>query len=148
MLLTKPTSVPAATAAAMDDINPQRVVVIGGQSAVSDSVARQLAGMTTTGSMQRVAGANRYETAANLAAYYPTGLDVVYVATGSNYPDALAGSARAGSQGGPMLLTTRWSLPEETEAALQRLRPQRIVVVGGTDAVSDTVLALLRNYTS
>lgn len=148
MLLTKPTSVPAATAAAMDDINPQRVVVIGGQSAVSDSVAQQLAGMTTTGSVQRVAGANRYETAANLAAYYPTGLDVVYVATGSNYPDALAGSARAGSQGGPMLLTTRWSLPEETEAALQRLRPQRIVVVGGTDAVSDTVLALLRSYTS
>ena len=42
-----------------------------------------------------------------------------------------------------MLLTTRDTLPAETKTELQRLRPGRIVVLGGTGAVSNAVAAAL-----
>jgi putative cell wall-binding protein len=96
--------------------------------------------MTTTGNMQRVAGDDRYDTAAKMAAYYPKGLEVVYVSTGKDYPDALAGSARAGYNDGPMVLTRTDSLPAPTLEVLQSLDPERIVVIGGNAAVSAKVL--------
>lgn len=140
VLLTKKNQLPPETVGAMTALRPQRVVVLGGQSAVSTAVANQLAGLTTTGDLQRVAGANRYETAADLASYYPPGLDVVYVSTGADYPDALAGGARAGTNSGPMVLTQTATLPKATRDVLSDLKPRRIVVVGGKSAVSDKVL--------
>lgn len=140
VLLTRQDSVPSETVSAMQAIRPQRVVVLGGAEAVSDPVANQLKNLTVTKNLQRVYGSDRYETAAELAAYYPTGLDVVYVSTGRDYPDALSGSARAGVTEGPMLLTRTDSLPDATRAVLNDLKPGAIVVVGGKSAVSQKVL--------
>jgi hypothetical protein len=71
---------------------------------------------------------------------------VVYVATGENFPDALGASAAAAVQGGPVLLVTRTSIPAETKAELNRLKPDVIYVAGGTMVVSDTVFNALKNY--
>ncbi|HEU0236863.1 MAG TPA: cell wall-binding repeat-containing protein, partial [Candidatus Limnocylindrales bacterium] len=55
----------------------------------------------------RYAGSDRYATAAAIsAAHYAPGVAVAYVATGANFPDALAGAAVAGNLGGPLLLVT------------------------------------------
>ncbi len=88
----------------------------------------------------RLAGANRYATAAAISTWaYPFGADVVYVATGRNFPDALGGGAAAAAEGGPLLLVDRDFVPPETAAELNRLAPSRIVVLGGTGAVSPGV---------
>jgi peptidoglycan-N-acetylglucosamine deacetylase len=68
---------------------------------------------------------------------------VTYIASGAGFPDALAAGAVAGGAGGPLLLTRTGELPDATLAALLRLRPQRIVVLGGASVVGDTVLAAL-----
>ncbi len=146
LLLTQAASIPQATRDAMTRLRPGRVVVLGSTSVVSDAVARALQGMTTTGNLQRVGGTDRYDTAARLAGYYPTGAKVAYVATGENFPDALAGAALAGRDQAPLLLTAKWSLPTTTASALARLRPARIVVFGSTGAVSQTVASQLARY--
>lgn len=146
VLLTRADAVPDATAKAMTRLKPGRVVVLGGPSAVSDAVAESLRRMTTTLQMQRVAGRDRYGTAAELAAYYPVGGPVAYVASGAGFPDALSGSALAGRDRAPVLLTQPDALPAATAAALDRLSPSRIVVLGGGGAVSDAVLTALRTY--
>lgn len=146
VLLTRPTDVPSGTVSAMQDINPQRVVVVGNTGSVSDAVAQQLASYTATGGLQRVAGNNQYETAAALASYYPSGVGTVYIATGEVFPDALTAAAAAGNAGGPVLLVTSTSLPSTTATALDRLNPGRIVVVGGTSRVSTAVFEELRQY--
>jgi putative cell wall-binding protein len=64
---------------------------------------------------------------------------VAYVATGTNFPDALAGAAVAGNLGGPLLLVTRDTIPAATAAELSRLKPARIVVLGAAGVVSDAV---------
>jgi spore germination protein YaaH len=90
--------------------------------------------------LTRLAGSDRYATAAAVsAATYAPGVPVVYLATGANFPDALAGAAAAGYQRGALLLVARDSLPAATKAELARLKPARIVVLGSTAAISSAV---------
>jgi hypothetical protein len=90
----------------------------------------------------RIGGADRYATAAAISqAHFATGPAVAFVATGQNFPDALAGAAVAGMLNAPILLVTRDTLPGATAAELARLRPGRIVVLGAAGVVSDGVLA-------
>ena len=74
-------------------------------------------------------------------------VDVVYVATGRNFPDALAGSTLAGALGAPLLtVEPNPPLPQATIDALTALDPDRIVVFGGPGAVSDGVVGALTAY--
>ncbi len=96
--------------------------------------------------VSRLAGADRYTTAADVAGEFPPGLPTAYVATGTDYPDALTGAALAGWQQAPVLLVSPGAVPAPTATALRQLRPGRIVVLGGTGAVSDAVLAALKPF--
>ena len=74
-------------------------------------------------------------------------VEVVYVATGRNFPDALAGSTLAATAGAPLLtVEPNLPLPDTTITALQSLDPDRIVVLGGPVAVSDAVVGALADY--
>lgn len=96
----------------------------------------------------RYAGADRYATAAAIsAASFSPGVPAVYIATGVNFPDALAGAAAAAAENAPTLLVKGTSIPAETRAELGRLKPGRIVILGGTSVVSTTVGSALRAYT-
>lgn len=107
------------------------------------------AGSTVAPGVTRIAGANRYATAAQLAvARFSPGLATAFVVVGTNFPDALAAAPAAASMGAPVLLTQRDALPAETVAALQALRPASIVVVGGPGAVSEAVAMQLGSLTS
>lgn len=89
----------------------------------------------------RYAGADRYATAAAInSANFPTA-SVVFLATGTNFPDALAGAALAGRLGAPLYITTRDCTPTVIHNALQSLSPTSLVVLGGTGAVSDNAAA-------
>jgi hypothetical protein len=95
------------------------------------------------GSVVRLWGSDRYGTAAAVSRDAFAAADVVYVATGVDFPDALVGAAAAGSVDGPVLLVGRTSLPGATRAELARLSPRRIVVVGGPSVVDDAVVRRL-----
>jgi len=98
--------------------------------------------------VSRRSGADRYATAAAVAATYPASVPVAYVATGENYPDAIAGGPAAARDGGPLLLVRRDSIPAATAGQLARLKPGKIVVLGGTGAVSAGVASALAGYTA
>jgi putative cell wall-binding protein len=147
VLLTGTSFLPAATASELARLRPARIVVLGGAGAVSDAVVEKLRPHATTGSVTRLAGGDRYATAAAVsAASFPAGVPVAYVATGRDFPDALAGGVAAARQGGPVLLVTANGVPAATASELNRLRPASIVVLGGTGVVSDAVLAALRGH--
>jgi LAS superfamily LD-carboxypeptidase LdcB/putative cell wall-binding protein len=101
------------------------------------------AGMT----VERIGGADRYMTAAMVSArHFEAGVPAVFVATGANFPDALAGGPAAARGGAPILLVTPREIPAATKAELTRLRPNRIVVLGGAAVVSDAILRALTAY--
>jgi putative cell wall-binding protein len=148
VLLVPPGSLPASTAAELIRLRPARIVVLGGPSSVSEVVRTALRAYTT-GSVDRIGGADRYDTAARVsAATFDPGAPVAFIATGATFPDALAGAAVAGHLGGPVLLTRATALPATTKAELVRLQPSQIVVLGSAASVSDAVLATLHGYTA
>jgi uncharacterized protein YkwD len=96
----------------------------------------------------RVAGANRFATAAALSAtMFAPGVAVAYIAYAYNYPDALAGAAASGALAGPVLLAAQAGpLDPATAAELVRLRPQRIIVLGGGGVIGEAVAWQLAGY--
>jgi putative cell wall-binding protein len=126
-------------------LQPTRVLLLGGTSALSDEVQAELvrAGLD----VERLAGDSRYETAARVSQRaFPSLEPLVYVATGADYPDALAGAAAAGRAGAPVLLVAPDRLPAATADELTRLQPQEVVVLGGPGAVSTRVEQQLAAY--
>lgn len=143
LLLTKATFIPAATAAELSRLKPGRIVILGGSGAVSPTVADQLKAYTS-GSVTRIAGPDRYATAAAISiATFPAGAGTVYVATGTNFPDALAAGAAAARAKAPILLVAAAAVPSSTATELDRLNPTKIVVMGGSGVISDAIVAQL-----
>ncbi len=146
LLLTEPDALPSVVATELTRLRPGRIVVLGGTGVVSSAVQTAL-GAYTTGSVTRLSGASRIETSVAISqASFSPNVPVAYVATGSNFPDALSGAPVAGMQGGPLLLTEPDALPSVVATELTRLRPGRIVVLGGTGVVSDAVKTALAVY--
>ncbi len=141
LLLVPGTYLPSNVRAELDRLNPQRIVVLGGTNVISSGVATALQPLAGSGGVDRLSGSNRYATAVAISKdTYPTpGVPVAYVATGLGFPDALAGAAAAGHANGPLLLVPGTYLPSNVRAELDRLNPQRIVILGGTTVVSSSV---------
>lgn len=141
VLLTKAAGLPSATQAALADLRPDRIVVLGGTVAVSETVEAHLAGyVADPAHVLRIDGPNRYAVSAALASELGPG-DVAYVASGVEWPDGLAGGAAAGTEGAPLLLTKSDDVPTVVMTALREdVRPREIVLLGGTTGVTDAVL--------
>jgi putative cell wall-binding protein len=138
LLLTRPTSLPAATAAELSRIDPDRIIIVGGTAAVSDAVA---SAASVHGPVTRIAGANRYATAAAISSATFDGKVPVLVATGQDFPDAMVASAAAIAGGGPVLLTRTDGVPSSTADELGRLAPASSAVVGGAAVITDRASA-------
>jgi glucose/arabinose dehydrogenase len=112
---------------------------------VSDSVLEQLKPYATQ--VDRIAGTNRYETAAAISrSWFQPDVAYVYVVTGQSFPDALAAGAAAVDRGA-VLLVTHDAIPSATAQELERLTPQEIIVVGGTGVIGAGVETALDEYT-
>lgn len=139
VLLTAGTLLPGSTKDELRRLEPREVVVAGGQSAISRTVVEEI-GRAAGAPVRRVAGLDRYATAADLAVDRFDGpVPVAFVATGIDFPDALAAVPAAVRQGGPVLLAARDTLPQATVDALRALRPEQVVVLGGTQAIGEGV---------
>lgn len=142
ILLTQADNLPAETAYALEELDPAMVTVLGGEEAVSQEVLAEIGQHTEE--VQRVAGQDRYETAALLAETTAPG-ERAMVASGEDFPDALAGSALAGHLGldVPLVLTQPDNLPEVTGAVLADRESATIDVLGGELTVAEDVVLQL-----
>ncbi|UNK47459.1 cell wall-binding repeat-containing protein [Arthrobacter sulfonylureivorans] len=136
VLFVSPNGIPSVVKNELNRLKPRTIYILGGTGAVSSGVKRSLQQIAT---VKRIGGADRYETASNLVDHVWGTAHTIYVASGADYPDALAGGAAAGGQGAPVLMTMPNGLPNPTAATIKRLKPSRVVVLGGTGAVSKKV---------
>lgn len=93
---------------------------------------------------ERLAGADRYATAAEIGGAVAGVGSRVLLATGEAYPDALAAAHLAGARSAPILLVTRTAVPAATADALRDLGATSVTILGGTGAIDETVVAELR----
>ncbi len=94
------------------------------------------ANSTETG---RIAGEDRYQTAAAISQNGWKTADYAVLARGDNYADALCAGTLAMQYGGPILLTNPKSLNDVTLNEIKRLGVKHLVIVGGFGAVSQDI---------
>ncbi|MCS5729037.1 cell wall-binding repeat-containing protein [Herbiconiux moechotypicola] len=94
--------------------------------------------------MMRKGGTDRYEAASVIGEDDLAASGTAYLVSGEKFADALSAGATAAAEGAPILLTRGTELPAVVRAQLSRLKPRKIVVVGGPSSVSEGVLAAVR----
>ena len=141
LLLTAPDRVPDVVADELARLDPDVVVVVGGTRSISPAT-RDALGRAAGAPTRRVAGADRYATAAALARdTHPDGADVVHLATGRTPADALAAAGALARDGAALLLADGDVPGDDVAAELRRLAPDELVVLGGTAAVGEALAA-------
>ncbi len=139
ILLVTTEALPAATAAALSDFTS--AVIIGGEAAVSTAVETAIRAIVGS-DVGRTAGTDRYDTSAKVAqAGIEAGLDadLLWMASGGNWPDALVAGPLAARMGSVMILVHPSSLDGSaaTRTYLTTHTPfTDIDLIGGTAAIS------------
>ncbi|MGD6802104.1 cell wall-binding repeat-containing protein [Rossellomorea aquimaris] len=90
--------------------------------------------------VSRLAGNSRYETAAMISKKgWKDGADIVVLARGDSYPDALSGVPLAKDQDAPLLLTSPDELHYFAKKEIKRLNPSMVILLGGEQAIGTSI---------
>jgi putative cell wall-binding protein len=143
LLLTDRNALPTATISAITSGKPAKVVILGGEAVIDPAVLSQVHLLVPGATVERWWGPDRYATAAAISSNtYLQGATTAYLASAADFPDALAGAPVAALAGAPLLLTQKDCVPTSTLAELQRLGATQLVVLGGTNALSEAAASL------
>ena len=128
----------------------KRVWITGGTAVVSTGVENSLKSKLGTASVKRLAGGDRFATAAAVARFgVGRGMtwDGVGITTGMNFPDALAAGPVLGSRDAVMLLTDSNSVPGYTRSELtaNKSKISKVTFFGGDAAVPPGVRATVNS---
>ncbi|EHQ88486.1 InlB B-repeat-containing protein [Desulfosporosinus youngiae] len=128
-------------------IMPTKVYIIGLEGVVSAAVESDVAQITSLdpANIIRIGGADRYETSLAVAQYFNLGGQNVCIATGSNFPDALAGSVYAANLKAPILLVDG-SLSDNQINYLKTLKMTGATLFGGEAVITKDIEEQLEIY--
>lgn len=140
VLLTPTDSLNQHTAELLRNHRPRHLVVVGGTVAIRDSVARAAASAAGLSTFERVAGADRFQTAALLADRMPD-WSAAMISNGDTPVDAFVAAPLAAKYGAPVILTRATSAPTQSRDAIRRHSPSSLTAVGGTGVVDDRTFA-------
>ena len=140
ILLTPKTSLAPEVEAEIDRLKPKNAFIVGGTGVVSTAIETKLKskGITVT----RIAGANRFETSAQVAKYLPTS-NTAFIVTAYNYPDALSIASYAAYSKAPILLTATNKLDPAVSKVVFNGVIKNTYVIGGSAIISDSLMKTL-----
>ncbi|MHB8740611.1 MAG: cell wall-binding repeat-containing protein, partial [Coriobacteriia bacterium] len=143
ILLTPGNALAPAAAEVISTYAISETLIVGGTGAVSPTVEGQLPGPV------RIGGADRYETATLLGEYatrFGLGYEDIFVATGVDFPDALAVGPLAAMLNGTLVLATRDTVPAATGALIAGhcSSIKMIHYVGGSGVVGPAARAAIQ----
>lgn len=132
--------VPAETLAALQSLGITKVIILGGNKAVSDAVYNTLDAIYD---VERISGSSRVETALAIQKrFFPESgsYKYVFVSTAYNYADALTGGVLAAKANCPMvLIKNALPIPATVKDYISKTECEKVIVFGGANAISDAV---------
>ncbi|MGR7915882.1 cell wall-binding repeat-containing protein [Finegoldia sp. P1-F-LR] len=126
-------------------LGASEVIIVGGHKSISENVKSQLAKYDAN-KVQRIWGRDRYVTSSELAYEIErlTGkVNKAIIASGENFPDALATAPLGSKEIAPILLVTRNQMDKKVSKALKDLNINKVYVAGGQNSVSKKLEAQL-----
>lgn len=151
ILLTGSSRIPDATRSALTSLGASNIVVLGGESVVSDSVFQELEAF---GDVERLKGSDRYETQMEIYRYgADRGLwngDTVVVASAADFADALSVSPLSFALKAPVFFCdASGSLPAaQSKTLTDELVVKNFILVGSTSVTSESTEAFLEELST
>lgn len=127
-------------------LNPTQIIIAGGKTVISEKVEDQIKQLGIK--QQRIAGADRFETAVKLGEQVranSTNKKEIILVNGFNNIDALTAGRLASKLNIPILLTQSDQLNEITEKAIKDWGIEKVTIIGGKTQVSETIEEKLQN---
>jgi hypothetical protein len=141
LLLTNSFALADAVASELRRVLPAggRVLLSGGPAALSEEVRAEVEALGYTA--VRADGDTRYATSVAIARATTPDPDLIVVANGNGFPDALVGGALAGAEGGVSILSDGTELDAAGQAYLAEHPDAEVVAIGAiaAQAVPDAV---------
>lgn len=135
VVMTDGTELSAQARRVIETLKPSKAVIVGGDAAVSENVARQV-GKLVGSDPERVAGQDAVGTALSAFRARSGWSDTAFVATSATYQDALSAGPFAYSRRCPIFLAdASGHLGDEVLEALSQGGFKKVVVLGGDAAV-------------
>ena len=134
-------SIDGATKALLQSLGVTQTRIAGGTGVVTNGVQSSLASFTA---VTRAAGTNRFDTNHLINAAIFSSEPLAFLATGFQFPDALAGAALAGAQGAPLYLVQTTCIPAQIRADVIAGGATTVTLIGGTGVLTSKVATLTR----
>ncbi len=136
VLLTTGTSLSPAVSEELARLKVSKVYLVGGTAAIASTIENQLA---ASYQVERIAGADRYDTASQIAARVGAPTSLAFIASGesANLIDGIAAAGVAAGLGVPTLLVSAAAVPGATATRLRALGITKTWVIGGIAAIPD-----------
>lgn len=112
--------------------------IAGGEKSVSENTKANIKKISNA-TVNRIGGVDRYETSI-LLAKYSGAKEVVVVASGENFADALVAAPFSAKQKGAILLTNKDKLGQNAEQFIKDTKFNKSYVIGGEKSVSEDVI--------
>ncbi|MFN2102684.1 cell wall-binding repeat-containing protein [Finegoldia dalianensis] len=145
ILYTEKDSLPTATRNEIQRLNPVEVYLLGGKESISSGIENIL--KKYSNKVTRIAGRDRYETSAKVAAMSKK--KNVVIASGENFSDPLYASSYAYSNNAKILLSSGKTLSRQTRDYLLRNKSSigKVTVVGGGQSISSATVRYIQSVT-
>jgi putative cell wall-binding protein len=143
VVLTSPDVLSSTATDVITELQPSKVIIVGGTAAISKKVEEQAAALTKE--VKRLSGKSRQETAEAIYNYvkaskWSTNAEhkTAIIASDNGFADALSIAPYAANSQSPIFLTADkgTALTSGTRIALEKGEFKRIIVVGGTASVA------------
>nr|WP_286181252.1 SpoIID/LytB domain-containing protein [Bacillus sp. ISL-37] len=139
LLLVNTDSLPDSVTQLLNQYKPGKILILGGEKAVSNKVETSLRAYTTN--IERITGQRRYETAIKVASEVGAASQVFITSDSSESPDALSIAPYASAKQIPILYTQSGVLTPAVKDFLVNAGTKKVTIIGGTGAVSEGVEA-------
>lgn len=123
-------------------LKPQKIFILGTEDALSSEVFSDLENkyQFSKDSIIRIGGETRYETAGLVAEYLfsnqKIATDTAIIATGENFPDALAISSFSAIKQMPIFLSSAEGISHSVADIMKKIGVSQVIIVGANDVVS------------
>ncbi|OAA87028.1 cell wall-binding repeat-containing protein [Clostridium coskatii] len=121
-------------------INPTKVFIIGLQGSIDTEVENTVAQIIPIekSNITRIGGSDRYETSLEVGKYFKLDGNEACIASGNNFPDALAGSIYAGKHNAPIVLVNT-GLSDNQTSYLKDRKLSGATIFGGEGVVDKNI---------
>ncbi len=123
----------------IERLNPQMVILLGGESSISKQIELDL---NEKYEVMRIGGSDRYETSELIRNYEPK--PNLILASGENFADALVAAPLALSKDANIVLTPKQDISSGMRKLLDRFE-NSLILIGGEGVLSNPIRELIRS---